>query len=575
MARFQDPALLTHDYIFDYHLIETDLLGGRLLLFPRSLGYGILFLTFNFVLDHIWLSKWLVFILVPLSVGYLFKLGQFLEDNLTAASLSLLFVFFILASSQAISPLTGLQRAFAIPLLIIFFYYLVQERYIGAGVLMVSAALIYWPNLPLMALTYVLSFIRIKSGYNISVNLTRAKVLPLLISSLFIVILIALELSVELRLFAPKEVAVSQNPNYQSGGSTPMFISFPLLGRAGIFNIGNEIINFAILLILAFLVYKVVGRRSWQRLPIAYWYLLVAGIIMYAASFFSLFVLSSSILYLPSRYTRVTLILCAILFVGLNWGDFLKQAPTWFRRKASQLIFFIVSLIVALGLVYIVSPNRILLVSLALFFGTILSGLVTVLGASAIYWWIQTHRQAGWIKKFIVPLIMLIIVLWSALFHIRTLGTKLMNPTNSQRDIYEFVATLPKEAIFAGDPELMSGIPLFSKRSVLFRDLHPNANPNVTPFILDYYDAQYAESSQSILDMCQKYQVSYLVLDMDEFESEYLAEREFFYQPWNDEIVRMVDGRSNFILPQLQPVFTSGPFRVIKCDEDTISTGSN
>jgi hypothetical protein len=245
-----------------------------------------------------------------------------------------------------------------------------------------------------------------------------------------------------------------------------------------------------------------------------------------------------------------------------------------FRRKASQFVFFLVSLVVVLILVYFVFPYALLLM-LLLFLAVIAGGLVTVLGASAIYWWVQAHRQASWIKKFIVPLLMLIIVLWVAIFYIRALGTKFMNPTNSQRDIFEFVATLPKDAVLAGDPEVMSGIPLFSMRGVLFRDLHPNANPNVTPLILDYYNAQYAESPQPVLDMCQTYQVSHLVLDMNEFGSNYLAAGEFFYQPWNDEIVRMVKGRSDFILPQLQPIYTSGPFRVIKCDEDTITVSGN
>jgi len=203
--------------------------------------------------------------------------------------------------------------------------------------------------------------------------------------------------------------------------------------------------------------------------------------------------------------------------------------------------------------------------------GVILSGLVTVLGASSIYWWLQSHRQAGMIKKYSVPGILLFTVLAAALFNIRTLGTKMMNPTDNQRAVYEFVATLPKEAVFAGDPELMSGIPLFSKRSVLFRELHPNANPNVTPLILDYYDAQYAESPQTILDMCRRYQVSYLVPDMTEFESDYLTYGQFFYQPWNDEIVKMVRGRSDFVLLQAPPIFSSGPFRVIRCDDTLLN----
>ena len=35
----------------------------------------------------------------------------------------------------------------------------------------------------------------------------------------------------------------------------------------------------------------------------------------------------------------------------------------------------------------------------------------------------------------------------------------------------------------------------------------------------------------------------------------------------NNEIVKMVQGRSDFVLLQAQPIFSSGPFRVIQCDD--------
>jgi hypothetical protein len=570
MARFQDPALFPVDYLRADELIQVNLGGQSLLLYPASLGFGLFFYLANFVIDYIWLSKLLVFALIPICVVYLFKLGKFLVDDLTAVSLSFIFVFFILASSQAISPVTGLQRGLSVPLLIIFFYYMVRERYVGAGASIVLSALIYWPSFVLMVVAYGLSIFKFESPLKISIHVSRGKLLPLVVSSLISIALIALVVIIQPELFFPSAASVARDPIFQAGGPTPMFISFPWLGRAGIFDMGTEVFNFVILLVLASLVLMVVGRRSWQRLPAAFWQVLAAGCIMYVASFVVLFVFSSTALYLPSRYTRVTFILCAILFVGLNWGDFLRRAPAWFRRKAPQLIFFVASLALALGLIFLVLPHNQLLIPLLIFLGVIASGLLTVIGATAIYWWIQTHLQAGVIKKYIVPAMMLVGVLGLALFYSRTLGTEMMNPTSSQRDVYEFVATLPQNAVIAGDPELMSGIPLFSKRSVLFRELHPNANPNVTPLILNYYDAQYAESFRPVLDMCQRYQVSYLVLDTTEFEPDYLAKGEFFFDPWNDEIVNKVKGRSDFVLTTVPPVFASGPYQVIACNEKTL-----
>ena len=117
---------------------------------------------------------------------------------------------------------------------------------------------------------------------------------------------------------------------------------------------------------------------------------------------------------------------------------------------------------------------------------------------------------------------------------------------------------------------VQDGIPLFSQRGVLFRDLHPNINPNAPTYIKDYFDAHYAESGEAVLDFCQRYKISHLVLDVGDFDPDHLAEGNYFYQPYNDRIEEMIAGRSNFVLPRLQPIFASGPFVVIKCDAEVM-----
>ena len=574
MARYQDLTLFATDYLLGYRLIEVDVLGLQFILYPRSLGYGLLFYLASFVIDHIWLSKWLVFALMPLCVTYLFKLGKLLDDNVTAISLSLLFVFFILASHQSISIAGGLQRAFAVPLLIIFLYYMIREQYIGAGLMILMSALFYWPNFPLAVLVYGLSLIKVEPRFKVSLDMTRSKLLPLVGSLLPSILFMALEVAVKFESFVPKDVPVFQDPSYQSEGATPMFISFPWLGRGGIFDTGTDVINFIVLLGLGTLIYKIVGRRSLRRLPGAGWRLLAAGVIMYAASFFFLFGLSSSVLYQPSRYTRSTLFLLALCFVGLNWGDFLQKAPSWFQRKAPLLIFFVVSLTLALVVTYLLFPTRLLLLPLLWFMGLILSAMSVVIGGSSLLWLTRGGRRLRGVGRFVIPLAMGIIAVSAGVFYIRTLGIRTINPSDAERDIYKFVSSLPKDAVLVGDPVVMSGVPLFSQRSVLFRDLHPNVNPNAPIFILEFFDAQYAESAGTVLDFCQRHKISYLVLDTTDFTPDYLAKGDFFYQPYNDRIVEMVAGRSDFVLPRLRPVFASGPFVVIKCDTETLLAGN-
>jgi hypothetical protein len=573
MARYQDPTLFATDYLWDNRLLEVDVRGYQIILFPPSLGYALLFYLASFVIDHIWLSKLLIFVLMPICVTYLFKLGKLVRGDLSAISLSLVFVFFSLASRDSVSVASGLQRAFAVPLLIVFMYSMVREQYILAGLMIVMSALFYWPNFPLTVLAYGLSLIKVRPRLKMSLDISRSKLLPLLGSLLLSTLLIALQVASEPDVLGSRDVPVLQDPSHQTGGATPMFISFPWLGRGGVFETGNDVLSFIALLGLGVLVYKTVGRRSWQRLPDPCWHLVAAGAIMYLASFFLLFGLSSLLLYLPSRYTRSTLFLFAICYVGLNWGEFLEKGPDWFRRNARLLVFFAVSLIVALVATYLLFPARLLLLPLLWFMGLILSGAAAVLGGSSLFWLITRSRLRG-ASRFAVALAVGLVIVLASVLHIGKLGAKTINPSAAEREVYEFVGSLPKDAVLVGDPVVMSGIPLFSGRNVLFRDLHPNINPNAPIYILDYFDAQYAESGEAVLNFCQRYKISHLVLDVEDFDPDHLAEGDFFYQPWNDRIVETVAGRSDFVLLEIQPVFASGPFEVIECDEETILAGN-
>jgi hypothetical protein len=573
MARYQDPTLFATDHLWDNRLLEVDVRGYQIILFPPSLGYALLFYLASFVIDHIWLSKLLIFVLMPICVTYLFKLGKLVRGDLSAISLSLVFVFFSLASRDSVSVASGLQRAFAVPLLIVFMYSMVREQYILAGLMIVMSALFYWPNFPLTVLAYGLSLIKVRPRLKMSLDISRSKLLPLLGSLLLSTLLIALQVASEPDVLGSRDVPVLQDPSHQTGGATPMFISFPWLGRGGVFETGNDVLSFIALLGLGVLVYKTVGRRSWQRLPDPCWHLVAAGAIMYLASFFLLFGLSSLLLYLPSRYTRSTLFLFAICYVGLNWGEFLEKGPDWFRRNARLLVFFAVSLIVALVATYLLFPARLLLLPLLWFMGLILSGAAAVLGGSSLFWLITRSRLRG-ASRFAVALAVGLVIVLASVLHIGKLGAKTINPSAAEREVYEFVGSLPKDAVLVGDPVVMSGIPLFSGRNVLFRDLHPNINPNAPIYILDYFDAQYAESGEAVLNFCQRYKISHLVLDVEDFDPDHLAEGDFFYQPWNDRIVETVAGRSDFVLLEIQPVFASGPFEVIECDEETILAGN-
>jgi hypothetical protein len=140
-----------------------------------------------------------------------------------------------------------------------------------------------------------------------------------------------------------------------------------------------------------------------------------------------------------------------------------------------------------------------------------------------------------------------------------------INPSPAERDLYEFVGTLPKDVMLMGDPDVMSAIPLFSRRSVLFRALQPRRTAPILPF----FDAYYAEAPASVLSFCQEYGIDYLVVNQQEFEPDYLAAGQFFYEPYNEVIAETVAARSDFRLAQIrddQKLFESDGLFVIPCD---------
>ncbi|MFL7792384.1 MAG: hypothetical protein AB8I69_09610 [Anaerolineae bacterium] len=598
IPRYWDADLFPVDCVHLSHgdvVIEVNFLGLRLMLYPVSLGYGLFFYLVGPLVDHIWVMKCLVFVLMPLCVLPLFELGRRAGGNRTGLGLDLLFIFIILASPQSISIASGLQRALTIPILILFLYFMTTDKYWWAALMVWLGLLFYAPLFPLMMLAYVLSMVEIRLPFRPRLNLTRSRVMPIAIASILSFLVLLLVFSSQrgaLDHLAPascpilpsyasvspddtaQDVSLSQDSRHQSGGVVPLFDIFPWFGRAGVFNIGADVLNFSILLFFAVFVYLVLGPRSLRRLPGPFWCLLASGILMYGASLFAILQLSTTALYLPSRYTRGTLILVTLCFVGMNWTELWDNAPRWFYRNRRLLVFFVIALSVTFAIGYVLLPTGFPLIPALSLAGLALRGLLTILGGGFLVW--LFHRpiseilgRGGLWKKIVRGIglfAVCVVTLLLGASHIRTLEAKPINPSQAARDVYEFVATLPKDAVFAGESDVIDGVPLFSERAALFRRLLPREDAP----ILEFFDAQYAESPEVVLDFCERYGVDYLVIDNRTFDPDYLAAGNFFYQPYNDEIVDLVAGRSDFILPDVEPVFASGPFSVIKCDAETL-----
>jgi hypothetical protein len=316
-------------------------------------------------------SKLLPFLLMPVAVVYLFAFGKSMRSSTTGIILGLGFLFFNLSASSAISIANGLQRSFATLLVIVLIYYLQSHQYIPATIVIVLSALIYPPMFVLAIMIWGIAVLA-ESWSTRTISFTHTGFSFLILSFCLGVLILSPLLFKSmgdggagelLQMVQPQAPAMSEttgkylwsDPQYQKGGAAPLFIVFPLVGRGGIVDLGEDLINLLIFVLLGGLVLLVRGRKA-LNLPATVWYMLWATLILFVMAWLAIWVTGSTkLLYWPSRYTRVGLFLFFLMFVGFNLEYFLQEAPLMIRNRPRQLIWLIVGIeifIIALAIAY-------------------------------------------------------------------------------------------------------------------------------------------------------------------------------------------------------------------------------
>ena len=106
-------------------------------------------------------------------------------------------------------------------------------------------------------------------------------------------------------------------------------------------------------------------------------------------------------------------------------------------------------------------------------------------------------------------------------------------PSSSCRTIPTAVRRTPKDAVFAGHPELMDNVLTFGRRNVQasFELAHPWMTGywrQYEPRLRELFAAYYATDPQEVRAFARRYGVDYLVVDERHFRPEFLAGRPFF-----------------------------------------------
>lgn len=571
LEKLQDPSLFPDDRLqWADDLIQIQILGEVVIVYPLSVGYGLLFYFASAVIDPILFGKLLVFFLLPISVYYLFRIGETIQGKGTGAILSLLFTLIIIASPDSISIASGLQRAFALPLLIVFVFYLLVSKYTHASALIVVGALIYLPVVPVMMVGFGFEFLRLRwKPVECKVDFSRNKVLPFLAAIGIVLLVAGWAISTRSDQFSSltgkeqiNEPSLLEDPRRSAGGPIPLYIRFPWLGRAGFFDIDRDVVNFLALIILSTMILIFVKGKEITMIPGVVQRILFAGVILYAISLLFLVIFDSILLYLPSRYTRVVLILCPLIFVGLNLGKLLEAIREHIRRDFKSVLIGLVLFLLGILALFFWLKSMLLTLS-------ILGVMVILLPGLAVSYIMNIHAGQYSILGALSAGLVVILTLIPGLLYSRSLGVFCINPSKHEREIFRYAATLPKDAVIAGSPEELTGIPLFSKRTVLFRRLFPAKDAPIIPM----FDAYYAEKGEDVLAFCQRYGIDYWLIDKGDYDMEFLKAGEFFFQPYNAKIQDIVSSRDNFALLQAEKAYASGDLAVISCSLDAIMPG--
>lgn len=146
----------------------------------------------------------------------------------------------------------------------------------------------------------------------------------------------------------------------------------------------------------------------------------------------------------------------------------------------------------------------------------------------------------------------------------------------ADKDIYDYLKSLPKDSLIAGYPTDMNCIALFGQRNPFVMSML-NA-----PFYKDYYKAikqhefgfftAYYGDKQEVQKFCKKSGVTHIIVNKDYFSKEFLSQEHYYSEPFEpfdslNHIKNITRGKKEFYLQNPEnAVYESGNKIVVSCD---------
>ena len=270
----------------------------------------------------------------------------------------------------------------------------------------------------------------------------------------------------------------------------------------------------------------------------------------------------------------------------LNIGDTLKTAVSWFTSHKDKIIWLVLPIIlIALGAALLLpgASGDEAMLGRSPTIRWLLLGLTGLLLLLSFLFWRQRQDKskletetaataaAPSPKMWLVLGIGLIV---AGMFYVHTVQRVFYEPTPQQRALYTYVETLPKQALFSGEPCLLDDIPLYAKRTTIM-SCEPRGYDKNTQLVWDTLFSYYTDDIGDIVSYCADYHIDYLLVDTNRYAPEFLETGQFYYQPYNGVITAWLNGRSSFALldiPDEQKLFQQDNLFVISCTPKLLQT---
>lgn len=489
MQRFRDPEL------FRDPLTETLLDSG---IFPH--GFQGFYWLVSRVADPVQAGELLPLVLAPFSAWLVFRIVRLHTDWLPAAWLGAI-LFLLPVDIQRFSG--GLQRSFFQPLVLLAVYLLLRGRPVPAA-LLAPAAVLFYPSAALVVLVVLLvSAFQLRPRFRVDV--ARIAVAGIAGAATVLAVLIPRWITGS----SPQIITEAEGRRYadlSSRGKVPFFddsLQTVLSQNLSGFNLrwSGSILVCAVLLLLA------ARPRNALLLRREVWGLAIAGLGLFVLAHLLLFRL-----YVPQRYTAALIPFCAI-FVAVAWR------PTWESLAARvrspwlvvlgaaaaalatgflALVVFPLGLRVAAGDIVTFLGGRVWVVV-----GALVLGLALALAVRG--------RAPAWAAAALVAGVLLVGEMAAA-------GERFEGATCEDPQLLEYLSTLPKDAVVAGNPPRLDCVPIVSGRAVvinkvLYQPWERRLWDEGRARMLASVEAYYGPELDDILALRDRFGADYLVVE--------------------------------------------------------------